>query len=89
MAIITSEGSFVSSDAIVSGVGTASSAELIEAIKNTNDLTERAKETVNNHLENYSGEDFKSFSEFLDIGFSPETIETLQNCTEIIQLFLQ
>jgi hypothetical protein len=70
------------------GTATVTSGQILEVIENTNDLPERAKETVNQFLENYSGEDFKSLSDFLEIGFSPEIVETLQNCTEVIQLFL-
>lgn len=67
---------------------TVTSEQILEAIKDTNDLPERAKEVVENLLNNYKGEDFKSLSDFLEIGFSPETVETLKNCTEIVQLFL-
>ncbi len=67
---------------------TVSTGDILKALDDTNDLSERVKETVNKYLEDYSGENFKSLSEFLEIGFSPETVEILKNCTEIIQLFL-
>ena len=64
------------------------SQQILQVVKDTNDLPERVKETVDNVLNNYSDESFKSLAEFLEIGFSPEVIEILETCTELVQLFL-
>jgi hypothetical protein len=84
----SASGNFTIPSMVFKVSATVTSGQILEAIENTNDLPERVKETASNLLEDYSGENFESLSEFLEIGFSPETIEILKNCTEIIQLFL-
>lgn len=62
--------------------------DLLEVIHRSRELTEQVKEVVKDLLDKHSGEEFSSLSEFLNLGFSPEIVEVLQKCSEIIQLFL-
>jgi len=62
--------------------------ELLGVINHSKELTEQTKEIVKDLLDKHSGEEFRTLSEFLNIGFSPEMVEVLQSCNEIIQLFL-
>lgn len=87
MVIITGQGNLQASDSTISGVGTVTKAEILDLIEKIDELKDY-KDVIDDALEKHQNDNFSSLSEFLDIGFSPEVVEVLNACTELIQLFL-
>lgn len=82
--IITEEYGFFSESISV----TVTSKEIAEAVKKSEELSEQIKEVILDTLDKNSSDGFSSFSELLGTKFPPEVIEALQNCNEVIQLFM-
>jgi hypothetical protein len=61
--------------------------DVIEAINLTKDLSDKVKDISLDILDRHSGEEFSSLEGFLNVGFSPEVVDALKICNEIIQLF--
>jgi hypothetical protein len=61
--------------------------DVIEAINLTKDLSDKVKDISLDILDRHSGEEFSSLEGFLNVGFSPEVVDALKLCNEIIQLF--
>jgi len=67
---------------------TITNLEILEVIRNSNDLTNEIKDSAANVLDRHSEEGFKSLSDLLSIDFTPEVVDALQGCNELIQLFM-
>ncbi len=87
MAIIDGEGALHAYNTIkLSGEAAVTKTEILEAITKSKEAA-KIVEIVKDTLDRHSIENFKSLQEFLDIGFSPDVIEVLKLCNELIQLF--
>lgn len=61
--------------------------DVIDTIDATRQLTDEVKEAALDVLDKHSADSFSSLEELLGIGFSPEVVEALKICNELLQLF--